>query len=226
MNEKEKLKGVTGFDEQETVGVSPWILSLLDELGTERKAPHWTYSFDDFSFDVIEGTQSLWIISRFPGGGEIALRAAHCPDGKLQVDEIIQLDLGNGVEIRVSSTIGDFRVQIEFPRADRPLLHYKTMLTPIAPLLIPFWPRDVIPLGREKDRTDSEGVIYAKQVGTRSGLIYFSLTRPKAGSVLYFHNLTSLNEYCKQTETSLSDTVSGEWPELGFALPATTERSE
>jgi hypothetical protein len=59
MDEKEKLKGMTGFKEQETVGVSPWMLSLLDELGSERKAPHWTYSFGDFSFEVIEGTQSL-----------------------------------------------------------------------------------------------------------------------------------------------------------------------
>ena len=46
MDEKEKLEGITGFDEQETVGVSPWILSSLDELGTERKTPHWTYTHE------------------------------------------------------------------------------------------------------------------------------------------------------------------------------------
>jgi hypothetical protein len=73
--------------------------------------------------------------------------------------------------------------------------------------------------------TDSEGVIYAKQEGPRSGLIYFSLTRPKGGAALYFQNLTSLNDYCKQTETSLSDVVGGEWPELGFALPTTTKKA-
>jgi len=42
---------------------------------------------------------------------------------------------------------------------------------------------------------------------------------------LYFQNLTSLNDYAKQTETSLTDTVGGEWPELGFSLPATTEKT-
>jgi hypothetical protein len=225
MDEKEKLKGKIGFDEQETVGVSPWMLSLLDELGSERKAPHWTYSLDDFSFEIVEGTQSLWIVARFPAGGETAFRAAYCPDGRLEIDEIQQTE--TGVEVQISSRVGGFRTQIEFPSvaaSDRPMLHYKTILNPVAPLLIPFWPRDVIPLGKEEDLTDSEGVTYARQEGSRSGLIYFSLTRPKGGAALYFQNLTSLNDYCKQTETSLSDVVGGEWPELGLALPSTTEK--
>src|SRR5215213_7568187 len=222
MDEKEKLKGVTGFDGQETVGVSPWMLSLLDELGSERKDPHWTYSFEDFSFEIIEGTQSLWILTRFPAGGEVALRAAHCPDGKLEIDEIQHIDAG--VEVRVTSTIGNFRVQVQFPHPDRPLLHCKTMLTPVVPLVIPFWPRDLVPLGQAEDLTDSEGVIYANQVEARSGLVYFSLNRPNRGAVFYFQNLTSLNDYCKQTGTSLAGVVGGEWPELGLALPTTTEK--
>jgi hypothetical protein len=223
MNEKEKLKGKTGFDEQETVGVSPWILSLLDELGSERKAPHWTYSLNDFSFEIVEGTQSLWIVARFPAGSEIAFRAAYCPDGKLEIDEIQQVE--TGIQIQISSTVGGFRTLLEFPHPDRPMLHCRTTLNPITPLLIPFWPRDIIPLGTEEDLTDSEGVVYTKQVGARTGLIYFSLTRPRGGTMLYFQNLTSLNDYAKQTETSLADTVAGEWPELGFSLPATTEKT-
>jgi hypothetical protein len=223
MNEKEKLKGKTGFDEQETVGVSPWMLSLLDELGSERKAPHWTYSLNDFSFEIVEGTQSLWIVARFPAGSEIAFRAAYCPDGKLEIDEIQQVE--TGIQIQISSTVGGFRTLLEFPHPDRPMLHCRTTLNPITPLLIPFWPRDIIPLGTEEDLTDSEGVVYTKQVGARTGLIYFSLTRPRGGTMLYFQNLTSLNDYAKQTETSLADTVAGEWPELGFSLPATTEKT-
>jgi hypothetical protein len=58
-------------------------------------------------------------------------------------------------------------------------------------------------------------------VGTRSGQLYFSLTRPKAGSVLYLQNLTALADYNQDTETSAGNTVGGEWPEIGFALPPT-----
>jgi hypothetical protein len=223
MNEKEKLKGNTGFDQQVTVGVSPWLLSVLDELGGERRSPRWTYSSNDFSFEVVEGAQSLWIVIRFPAGGEVAFRPAYCPDGELEVDEIQQTD--NGIEVLISSTVGGFRTILEFPTPDRPMLHCTTTINPVAPLVIPFWPRDLIPLGRETDLTDSEGVIYAKQVGPRSGMMYLSLTRPRGGSVLYFQNLTSLNEYARQTETSLASTVGGEWPELGFALPTTSEKA-
>ena len=223
MSQKEELKGITGFDEQKTVGVSPWMLSLLDELGSGRKDARWTYSSEDFSFELVEGTQSLWVIIRFPARGELAFRAAYCPDGKLEIDEIRQTE--TGTEVDISSTVGGFRLQLDFPNPERPMLHCKTTINPVAPLVIPFWPRDLIPLGKEENMTDSEGVIYTKQVGPRSGIVYFSLTRPRGGSVLYFQNLTSLNEYAKQTETSLASTVGGEWPELGFALPATTEKT-
>src|SRR5688572_5204195 len=225
MTEKTNLKGITGFQEEETVGVSPWLLSLEDELGRERPTAHWNYSFDQFSFEIIEGKQSLWITSRFPSGGRVALRAAYCPDGELAIDEIRQIGIDNAVEVHLTSTIGNFLVEIYFPQADRPMLHYKTTLDPVAPLLIPFWPRDVIPLGKDDDLTGSEGVIYATQVEARSGLVYFSLTKPRAGTVLYFQNLTSLGDYCKQTETSVAGVVGGEWPELGLLLPTSMEKT-
>ncbi|HSL44648.1 MAG TPA: hypothetical protein VK897_14525 [Anaerolineales bacterium] len=225
MDGKQKLKGTTGFEEQGTLGVSPWMLSLVDELGEESQDPHWTYTFEDFTFEIVEGRQSLWITSQFPAGGRVAMRAAYCPDGELTIDEIRQIGVDNAVEVFISSTVGPFRVEIYFPQADRPMLHFKTTLSPVAPLLIPFWPRDVIPLGKDSDVINSEGHIYAKQVGPRTGLVYFSLTKPRGGSALYFQNLTSLNEYCRLTETSLASTVGGEWPELGFALPATTEKA-
>src|SRR5688572_19645908 len=116
MEEKENLKGITGFDELETVGVSPWLLSLLDELGRNKKDPHWTYSLEDFSFELIEGTQSLWIVTRFPAGGQIAFRLAYCPDGRLEIDEIHQTE--TGIEVNISSTVGGFRAVLEFPRPD------------------------------------------------------------------------------------------------------------
>jgi hypothetical protein len=43
MREKEKIKGVTVFKELETAGVS-----------------RWGYSFASLSFELVEGTQSVW----------------------------------------------------------------------------------------------------------------------------------------------------------------------
>ena len=229
MEQIAKLEGIKGFEEQKTRGVSPWILSLEQELGEERQASSWSYTIQDFLFDIVEGDQSLWIVTRFPKGGEVALRAAYCPYNNITVNQIRSIDDGvnhgleNGVDILLSSVTGDYHVRLEFPRPDRPLLRCTTTLIPAAPLFIPYWPRDVIPLGALDDLTYPEGVIYAKQVKARTGMVYFSLSKPQAGSVLYFQNLTALNEYAEKTKTSLAEVVGGSWPELGLSLPAALE---
>lgn len=225
MSEKEKLKGSKGFQDQETLGISPWMLSLVAEWEEQPPAPYWSYASDEFLFEIIKGGESLWLRTHFPAGGQIAFRLAYCPDGELLIDEIVQRELGNGVEIHLRATVGAFRVELEFPRNDRPLVHYRTSLTPSVPLRIPFWPRDILPLGKEDDLMQSEGIIYARQVETRTGLVYFSLTKPRGGAVLYFQNLSSLNDYCKQLETSVAGTVGGQWPELGLAMPASGEKA-
>jgi len=46
---------------------------------------------------------------------------------------------------------------------------------------------------------------------------------PVAGLCFTCKTLTALNEYANQTHTALSDTVVGEWPELGFSLPPTEQ---
>lgn len=226
MERTAKRENIKGFEEQKTKGVSPWVLSLLQELGPERPTPSWSYRIQDFTFEILEGDQSLWIVARFPGGGEVAFRAAYCPYNSITIHEIRNLDDGvehgleNGLEIQLSSITGEYHVSVQFPQPDQPLLHFTTRLVPAAPLFIPYSPRDVIPLGAAEDLIQPEGVIYTHQSGPRSGIVYFSLSKPRAGSVLYFQNLTSLNEYAEQTKTSLQDVVGGNWPELGFSLPA------
>ena len=63
-------------------------------------------------------------------------------------------------------------------------------LTPTAPLLVPFHPRDLYPLGLNDDPLAARGRVEAAQRGLNSGLTYFHLDEPAFGSVLYFQNLT------------------------------------
>ena len=53
---------------------------------------------------------------------------------------------------------------------------------------------------------------------------YFRLQQPDFGSVLYFQNLTALNDYFRATNTKPDGAVGGEWPELGY-LPPTPPQS-
>jgi hypothetical protein len=225
-----KFEGIKGFQEEKTKGVSPWMLSLEQELGPERPAASWTYMLQDFEFNMIEGDQSLWVLIRFPKGGEIALRAAYCPYNHIAITDIRRIDDGlenvfdQILEVELSSVTGEYHVRLEFPRADRALIRCTTTLIPAAPLFVPFFPRDIIPLGPVEDLIHPEGVLYTKQVGPRTGMVYFSLSKPRAGTVMYFQNLTALNDYAEQTNTSLQEVVGGNWPELGLSLPAATEQ--
>jgi len=56
-------------------------------------------------------------------------------------------------------------------------------------------------------------------------MVYFSVKTPESGSVLYLQNLTAINDYCADTGTKVTDTVDGNWPEFGFALPGTKDKS-
>src|SRR5215217_1243858 len=163
MDQTAKLEGIKGFEEQKTKGVSPWMLSLQQELGEERRASSWSYSLQDFLFDIVEGDQSLWIVIRFPSGGEVALRAAYCPYNNITINELRSLGDGveygteNGMDIYLSSVTGEYHVRLEFPSPDHTLIRCTTTLIPAAPLFIPYWPRDLIPLGTLDDLTHPEG---------------------------------------------------------------------
>lgn len=68
MEKTAKRESIKGFEEQKMKGVSPWVLSLQQELGLERPAASWSYTLQDFVFEILEGDQSLWIVARFPTG--------------------------------------------------------------------------------------------------------------------------------------------------------------
>ncbi|MGE5377273.1 MAG: hypothetical protein ACM3XO_19630, partial [Bacteroidota bacterium] len=222
-------EGIRGFQKEKTKGVSPWMLSLEQELGEQRPASSWSFLLGDFQLNVIEGDQSLWIVTTFPKGGEVALRAAYCPYNHIEINEIrtfgnqVDNSYPKGMEIQLGSVTGEYLVHLEFPRPDRAMMRCTTTLVPAAPLFVPYFPRDIIPLGVPDDLIHPEGIIYTSQVGPRSGMVYFSLSKPQAGTVMYFQNLTSLNDFAKNTKTSLQDVVGGNWPELGLSLPPATE---
>jgi hypothetical protein len=140
-----KLEGIKGFQGEKTKGVSPWMISLEQELGVARPAASWSYTRQDFEFNVIEGDQSLWIVIRFPKGGEIALRAAYCPYNNIVITDMGRMNTGlenvfdQVLEVALSSVTGAYHVRLEFPRSDRALMRCTTTLTPATPLFLPFF---------------------------------------------------------------------------------------
>jgi len=176
----------------------------------------------DYTFQLYNTGDSFWIVILMPEKGKIAFRAAFCMNSRFEVVSIS--DDPSKIEIILKSRIGTYQIYIDFPDPLAPLLHYTTTFTGNFAMMIPFWPRDIIPLTQNGNIESTTGKIHMEQFGSRSGLIFASITKPQTGSFFYFQNLTSLSEYCQATETESKNTVGGSWPEIGFQLPATNKQ--
>ncbi|MES2454819.1 MAG: hypothetical protein V4594_04750 [Bacteroidota bacterium] len=198
-------------------GLSPWALSASSEL-SEATPAIFERQAGKFIFKVVRTTDSLWVKTLLPRGGTLAFRTACSPGSSLEIDQ--QSEVSGGVEFRLSSAVGTYQTRIVIEDQEPgPILRYTTTLTPAKDLSVPYWPKDILALSKSGTPENTAGKIHASQFGTRTGFIYMSQTRPKSASLLYHQNLTAISEYCEQTESSVADTVGGEWPELGFALP-------
>jgi hypothetical protein len=198
-------------------GVSTWAAAASNTFSEDELEYIYTTEQGGFSFGVYATGDSFWLLAQWACGGKVAFRMAYSPEGSLEVVDITDKD--GVIVFRLRGVIGSFTVQLSFPDPENNLFRYRTTLKPNTDLLIPFWPRDIVVPGKDGQPDQTAGKIHASQVGTRSGMLYFSLTRPKAGSVFYLQDLTSLNAYCEQIQASAGNTVGGQWPELGLLLP-------
>ena len=156
---------------------------------------------------------SLWLLSEWAGGARIACRLAFSP-GELEVEAIQSLAGGRGFDVVTSSPIGGQAVTVTFDEDGT--ISATTTLRAATDLTFEGWPRDIVP---DLDG-QPQGKVHTSQRGLRTGLVHASLTGPDAGSFMYLQDLTRLGDYCEAAHASAGDTVGGEWPELGFALPS------
>lgn len=166
---------------------------------------------------IYNAGDSIWLIAAWPDAARIAFRLAWGINSTF--DKVSVTDNPDSIEIKASTRLGLYTINVTFPESSLPIFRYTTVFKAAFAMLLPFWPRDIVPLTVEGKVENTAATIHAKQVGTRSANLFFSMTKPKNGSVFYFQNLSSMSEYCDATETSLGETVGGQWPEIGFEFP-------
>jgi len=204
---------------------SPYVLAFHDDLVRGRLKQRGSLALGDCVLDVVAGGDVVWAIVRRPGRGGLAIRLVHVPGANLQCSRLKAVR-GHGMRHRlgVTSAIGRHRVDLSIDGADLHRLRVTVTLTCKTPLLVPFLPRDLLPLDANDNPFGAKGRVEAGQRGLNSGLLYFHIDAPRFGSVLYFQNLTALNPYFEATKTRPDGVVGGIWPELGY-LPPTPPQS-
>ena len=198
---------------------SPWAIAVKNLFHRQDLPALFKEEIASYTVKVFNLNNSLWIAVTCPTGTQVILRPVYAPNDYLDLGKITKN--ADGVTVHLSASIGKYTVRLQFPDRAKAMLRYTTTFTSKAPLLVPYWPRDMVVTGPNDSNRDPKGTIHVSQVGTRSGLQYISLDEPKSGALLYFQNLTALSDYAQATETTLGNTVGGSWPEMGFSLPPT-----
>lgn len=197
--------------------LSPWALSSSAELAS-AETPLFTLTAKKIRFKVFQTSDSIWVRAIMLNGGTIAFRVAYDLGQTINITKATNDE--ESAELQISSVYGKQKVKITINQdTASPILRYTASLIPTTDLSLPYWPKDILITAKNGNAGHTKGKIHASQFGTRTGFIYLSQTSPNPVTILYVQNLTALSDYCDQTESSLGDTVGGEWPELGFSLP-------
>jgi len=197
---------------------SPYVLGLRDMLSRGQGQELGRLQVGALTCTLLTSQDSLWILIRRGGEGGIAIRAAFVP---MEFScKALRSGSGDATRFRLVSAMGNHEVAIRTGGDALEHIRVTVSFTPSVPMLVPFMPRDLYPLGRHDDPLDAVGNVEAAQRGLNSGIIYFHLDEPAFGNVLYFQNLTVLNDYFRATKTSPDGAVGGLWPELGYLLPS------
>ncbi|MBY8963459.1 hypothetical protein KJK34_11905 [Flavobacterium sp. D11R37] len=176
-----------------------------------------------YTFMLCATQNGLLVKVLWPKGSGMAFRPVYTPAGPMELLSISEDDEKNSI-VNVKDATGTYTSKISIIEDDYLYLKYETVYTPAFDVHIPHSPRDIMPVTKSGSLQNTSGEIHVHQVGTCSGLLFMSMQKPATGSVFYFQNLTSLNDYCNATETSAAELVGGQWPETGFRLPHSTDK--
>lgn len=204
-----------------TEETSQWVVGLEEQLKHATACTALPWQPDKGHLSVCLTDTSLWLMYSFGKLGHLAIRTCYDPQS-IKGYSVVRTGK-SGVSYRVEGALGQYTVTVKLMRGAPPLLRYTTTFVARRPFTIQAFPRDVYVLDADYKLTTTQGLVYVTQSGPTSGLAYISVTKPLAGSLLYFQNLTALNAFCQATKADPSSSVGVQWPEVGFALPTTQE---
>jgi len=136
--------------------VSSYVLTLRAELAARSMRTLRRFTLRDFEVEVALGQDAVWALVWRPDRGGLALRGAQLPEGATAVRKGGRRT-GEALRVEVDCAIGKLVIAFHAHGNELPVLGATTVLTPIADLLVPFYPRDLYPLDADDDPAGQVG---------------------------------------------------------------------
>ena len=196
--------------------LSQWASAFDQSFLSPRKRFKVPFQYGGGSIVCILDCTSLWFVLQ-RNESKVAIRA--CFDGQgIDAAHMVASERRSSCFL-VEGRTGRYSIFLEVLKEELEIFHYKTDFTPHRPVQLAASARDLLFRGKGKNQ-EADGTVHFTQKGPASAIAYASFRDPKDGTLLYFQNLTSLNEYCDLTKASPVGVVAGKWPEIGMALPS------
>lgn len=201
----------------DVAGVSPYVLGVRQAFQEDTSKSITRFPLGELDVEIRTSMDSVWAFVRRKGHGGVALRAAYLTSEFTCTE--LKAAMGEAAKLKIRSALGEHLVTFRTGKDGFDHLRMTVRFMPAVPMLVPFMPRDLYPLDNKDDPLGAKGNVEAGQRGLNSGLLYLHGNEPRFGSVLYFQNLTAMNDYYLATKTKPDGAVGGVWPELGYLIP-------
>jgi hypothetical protein len=148
--------------------VTPWTATVQSDI--ENSELLFEKALFKYKLELYNSGDSLWLVAIWPNGGRIAFRLAFGMNSHFE--HLSVNDVEGSILITSSTRLGAYRINLSFPNQSA-TFRYTTTFRDFFPILIPFWPRDIVPLTKDGNVENTAGIIHTHQIGTRSGQLFF-----------------------------------------------------
>lgn len=125
--------------------VTPWTATVQADI--ENSEFLFETALLKYKLQLFNSGDSIWLKAVWPNEASIAFRLAFGMNSDFE--QVSVNDVGGSILITSSTRLGDYRINLSFPENETAIFRYTTSFQASFPMLIPFWPRDVVPLTKD-----------------------------------------------------------------------------
>jgi hypothetical protein len=125
--------------------ISTW--AAVAQTNLKENEPLKVLTYLDYQIKIISAPDSLWMTAGLPNTDQLAFRLIFTANDPLKIEAIDERE--SGLYITARNESATYRTSITFPDPSKPIIRYTTTMEAKFPVLIPYWPKDILPLTKD-----------------------------------------------------------------------------